>query len=395
MARSLPLSGVRIIEIAGIGPGPFCGMMLADNGAEVIRVDRAGGLGAGVPIDGEKDVMLRSRRSIALDLKSPAGVEIVQRLVTTADALFEGFRPGVMERLGLGPEPMLALNPSLVYGRMTGWGQDGPHAQLPGHDINYIAINGALDAIGRRDQAPVAPLNLLGDFGGGGLLLAFGMVSALLAVRAGAAGRVVDCSMAEGASALMAGIWSLKHNGLWDGERGSNLLDGGAPFYDSYRTGDGRWFAVGAIEGKFHDRLCALLGLADDPDFADQHDRQRWPAMRRKLEQRFAASNSDELAALLAGEEVCTAPILSLDEAPQHPQNQARGSFLKVNGLLQPAPVPHYPDTPRPTPHMWQENSDQDSLLAELGYNAAEIDRLASAGAFGTPTPVAAVSPPL
>ncbi|WP_221794142.1 CaiB/BaiF CoA transferase family protein [Aquisediminimonas sediminicola] len=385
MSIAPPLAGLRIIELAGIGPGPFCGMMLADHGAEVIRIDRPGGMHAGVEVDGERDVLLRSRRSISLDLKSPAGVEIARRLVTTADGFIEGFRPGVTERLGLGPDTLLALNPQLVYGRMTGWGQDGPYAALPGHDINYIAVSGVLDSIGRKGEAPLAPLNLLGDFGGGGLLLAFGMVTAILAARGGAPGRVIDCSMTEGASALMAGIWTLKNQGLWQPERGSNLLDSGAPFYDSYATADGRYVALGAIEGKFYTRLCDLLGFADDPDFARQHDQSCWEVMRMKLTNCFRTQSLDYWCALFAGEDVCFSPVISLDDAPHHQHNVARGSFIEVEGVMQPAPVPRFLDTKSAAPRMWRQNSDKVALLTELGFDQREIEEMAKAGAFGLP----------
>lgn len=380
-----PLAGLRIVELAGIGPGPFCGMMLADNGAEVIRIDRAGGTLAGVEVDGERDVLLRSRRSISLDLKTRAGVEIAKRLAATADGFIEGFRPGVTERLGLGPDTLLTLNPRLVYGRMTGWGQDGPYAALPGHDINYIAVSGVLDSIGRKGEAPLAPLNLLGDFGGGGLLLAFGMVTAILAVRGGAPGRVVDCSMTEGASALMAGIWTLKHQGLWQPARGSNLLDSGAPFYDTYITADGRYVALGSIEGKFFARLRHLLGFDDDPDFASQHDQSSWMAMRTKLATCFSAEPLDHWCALFAGEDACFSPVIPLDEAPHHPHNVARGSFIEVDGMTQPAPVPRFLDTSRTTPHMWRQDRDKTSLIEELGFDQREIENMAQAGAFGAP----------
>ena len=358
-------------------------MMLADHGAEVIRIDRASGALAGVPVAGERDVLLRSRRSIALDLKSPAGIAIVKRLAATADGLIEGFRPGVAERLGLGPDALLALNPRLVYGRMTGWGQDSPSAALPGHDINYIAISGVLDSIGRKGQAPLAPLNLLGDYGGGGLMLAFGMIAAILATRGGAAGRVVDCSMAEGASALMAGIWTLRNQGLWEGERGENLLDGGAPFYDTYATADQRHVAIGAVEDKFFARLCHLMGFGDDPDFASQLDTTRWEAMRRKLAARFASEPLQHWRDLLGEEETCFSPVIPMQEAPDYPHNRARGNFVTVDGMVQPAPAPRFSDTQPAQPRMWQENSDKEALLEELGFSPSEIEQMALEGAFG------------
>lgn len=379
-----PLAGLKIIEIAGVGPGPFCGMMLADHGAEVIRIDRAGGLQAGVPIDGSRDVLLRSRRSISLDLKSPAAVEIVKRLAKQSDGLIEGFRPGVMERLGLGPETLMEINPSLVYGRMTGWGQQGPLAATPGHDINYIALCGALDSIGPAGGRPVPPLNLIGDYGGGGLMLAFGMVSAILATRAGAPGRVVDCSMTEGASSLMAGIWTLIANGWRSQGRGTGLLDGGAPFYDTYGTADDQYVALGAIEGKFFDRLCELLNLTDDPDFADQYDQQKWGAMRAKLTAIFKSKSLSHWRNLLEAEDVCFAAVMPPEAAPDHPHNQERESFIKVDGVTQPAPSPRFSDTEQVKPHMWQENSDKNALLNELGFSNDDVLELQKAGAFGS-----------
>jgi alpha-methylacyl-CoA racemase len=359
-------------------------MMLADSGAEVIRIDRAGGLGAGVAIDGEKDVMLRSRRTISLDLKRPAAIEIVRRLCATADGLIEGFRPGVTERLGLGPADLQAINPSLVYGRMTGWGQTGPNAAMAGHDINYLAVSGVLDTMGAPGGIPVPPLNLLGDYAGGGMLLAFGMTSAILSVKMGGQGRVIDCAMVDGASALMAGIWSLRHNAMWNRERGENLLDGGAPFYAVYRTSDDRFAAIGAIEHPFYQRLCQLLDLAGDPDFADQHDQARWPVMRDKLAARFSAGTLQEFEQLFAGEDVCFAPVVPMAEAPSHPHNRARGAFIETDGLIQPAPAPRYANSAAPEGAMWQENRDRDALLAELGYSPEAVADLARTGIFGS-----------
>ncbi|WP_298287786.1 CaiB/BaiF CoA-transferase family protein [Novosphingobium sp.] len=380
-----PLSGIRIIEIAGVGPGPFCGMMLADHGAEVIRIDRAGGLQVGVPIDGTRDVMLRSRRTISLDLKSPAAVAIVKQLVATADGLIEGFRPGVMERLGLGPDVLMQLNPALVYGRMTGWGQDGPLAAMPGHDINYIALNGVLDSIGHKGSRPVPPLNLVGDYGGGGLMLAFGMVTALLATRAGAPGRVIDCAMTEGASALMAGIWTLIGNDWRTQGRGTGLLDSGAPFYDTYATADGGHVAIGAIEDRFFRRLCDLLGLQDDADFADQYDQTRWEAMRATFARTFATHDLAHWQRLLEAEDVCFSAVLPVEAAPDHPHNRARGAFIEVGGVTQPAPAPRFGNTEPVPPVMWREDADRAALLEELGFTAQEVAQLERDGAFGRP----------
>jgi alpha-methylacyl-CoA racemase len=369
--------------MAGVGPGPFCAMMLADHGAEVIRIDRSGGLQAGVPIDGTRDVMLRNRRAISLDLKSPAAVEIVKRLAATSHGLIEGFRPGVMERLGLGPDVLMAVNPALVYGRMTGWGQDGPLALTPGHDINYIAVAGVLDAIGPAGEKPVPPLNLVGDFAGGGLMLAFGMVSALLAARGGSPGRVIDCAMTEGASLLMAGSWTLINNGWESQGRGTGLLDGGAPFYDTYPTADGGHVAVGAIEERFFARLCGLLGLADDPACADQYDKARWPAMRQTFARTFASHDAAHWQALLESEDACFSVIQPTQAAPAHPHNRARGAFIEAGGMVQPAPAPRYADTETVTPVMWTEDSAKASLLAELGFSPSEVAELEQAGAFG------------
>lgn len=383
MTAKAPLAGLRIIEIAGIGPGPFCGMMLADHGAEVIRIDRPGGVQAGLGVDSRRDVMLRSRRSISIDLKNEAGVAIVRALTATADGLIEGFRPGVMERLGLGPDPLTAANPRLVYGRMSGWGQDGPYAHAPGHDINYIAIAGALDAIGRAGGKPTPPLNLVGDFGGGGLLLAFGMVTAMLAAKTTGQGRVVDCAMSEGASILMAGIWSMKANGLWNGERGSNILDGGAPFYDTYETADGKYIALGSIEEKFYGRLREVLDFANDPEFDRQLDRTVWPSIAAKITNRIKTRTRAEWCTLLEKEEVCFAPVLSADEAPQHPHNAARGAFMTVDGVTQPSPAPRYSGTEKRPPTMWRPESGADALLEEIGYDEARRSALRAEGILG------------
>jgi alpha-methylacyl-CoA racemase len=383
MSAQAPLAGLRIIEIAGIGPGPFCGMMLADHGAEVVRIDRPGGVQAGMHADSQRDVMLRSRRTITIDLKSEAGVAIVRALAATADGLIEGFRPGVMERLGLGPEPLTTANPRLVYGRMTGWGQDGPYAHAPGHDINYIALAGALDAIGRAGSKPTPPLNLVGDFGGGGLLLAFGMVTAMLAAKTTGKGRVVDCAMSEGASILMAGIWTMKAVGLWNGTRGSNILDSGAPFYDTYETADGKFIALGSIETKFYQRLREVLGFAEDPEFDHQLDPVAWPGIAAKLTARIKTRTRAEWCALLEEDEVCFAPVLTADEAPQHPHNVARNAFMTVDGVTQPSPAPRYSDTETKKPAMWRAESAADALLDELGYDAKHRAALRAQGVIG------------
>ncbi|MBE1527141.1 alpha-methylacyl-CoA racemase [Sphingopyxis sp. OAS728] len=367
------LDGVRVIELAGIGPAPFCGMMLADHGAEVIRIDRPGGSDP-LSQDQGRDVLLRSRRSITLDLKRPEAVEIVARLVETADGLIEGFRPGVAERLGLGPAVLMERNPALVYGRMTGWGQDGPLADKAGHDLNYISISGCLAALGCEGEPPMPPLNLIGDYGGGGMLLAFGFVSALLAARQSGAGRVIDCSMADGAAALMAGMWSLRHNGMWDRGRGQNLLDGGAPFYACYACADGRFVAIGAIEAQFYARLVDALGLGGDPLFAAQHDQSRWPAMKARLAAIFAGEPRATWTARLQSRDCCYSEVLTMADATAHEHSRARGSYVEAGGWMQPRPAPRFADTDVVMPKMWQRDSDRAAILAEIG--AMDPDRV-------------------
>ena len=338
-----PLSGLRIIELAAIGPVPFAGMMLADHGAEVIRVERPGA----TKISG--DPLLRSRSSITLDLKSPADIAQLRKLCATADGLIEGFRPGVMERLGLGPGVLLGDNERLVYGRMTGWGQDGPLAPRAGHDINYIALTGTLGALGRAGDQPTPPINLIGDFGGGGMLLAFGMVSALLGVRSGGAGQVVDCAMTDGSALLMAMMWGFRAQGQWSDERGTNLLDTGAPFYDTYETADGGYVAVGAIEPQFYAELRSVLGIADDPRFDSQTDHAQWLAQKTELARLFKAKTRDQWTALFEGIDACVTPVLSMAEALEHPHNRARQSFITLGGAAQPAPAPRYSSAPSTT----------------------------------------------
>lgn len=374
-----PLRGVRIVEIAGLGAAPFCGMMLADHGAEVIRVDRPG---APTPAQDPTGAILeRNRRSIAIDLKHPQGAAVVRDLCRTADGLIEGFRPGVMERLGLGPDVLLGDNPRLVFGRMTGWGQTGPYAGAAGHDINYIAVAGALHAFGRAGDKPTPPINLVGDFGGGGLLLAFGMVSAILSARTTGQGQVIDCAMTEGAALLMTMVWGMIGQGAWRDERGVNLLDGGAHFYDSYECADGRYVSVGAIEPAFHAELRRLAGLADDPDFDRQMDPAAWPPLKEKMAAVFKSKTRDEWCALMAGSDTCVAPVMSLTEAPTHPQNATRGTFAEVGGVVQPMPAPRFSGTPTaaPTPPA-RAGADGKAILSELGYDAAKIANLAESG---------------
>lgn len=360
------LEGVRVIELAGIGPAPFCGMMLADHGADVIRIDRPGGndpLGQ----DQGRDVLLRSRRSMTLDLKQPDAVEIVARLTETADGLIEGFRPGVAERLGLGPDQLMRRNPALVYARMTGWGQDGPLARMAGHDLNYISLNGCLAALGPEGEPPLPPLNLIGDYGGGGMMLAFGFVAALLAARETGTGRVIDCSMADGSASLMAGMWSLRHNDQWQAGRGRNLLDGGAPFYACYSCADGRFVAIGAIEAQFYARLLDALGLADDPLFATQHNQAQWPAMKARLAEVFSTAPRTEWTARLEHRDCCYSEVLTMDEAPAHAHNRGRDSYWEIDGWVQPRPAPRFAETMSVVARMWRRDSHRREILAELG----------------------------
>ena len=353
-----PLAGIRIIEFAGLGPGPFAAMMLADQGAEVIRIDRPGAV-----LD-RSDPALRSRRSVTLDIKSAEGAAQARALCGAADGLIEGFRPGVTEQLGLGPEVLHADNPKLVYGRMTGWGQDGPLAQAAGHDINYIALSGVLSTVGRAGEKPVPPINYAGDFGGGGMLLAFGMVAALVAVKNGGPGQVVDAAMTEGSSLLAGMLRWLGATGRWRDGRGVNLLDGGAPFYDCYETADGKYVAIGAIEPQFYALLLERLGLQDDPDFRAQLDWAVWPALKDRLAALFRMKTRDQWCALMEGTDICFAPVLSLAEAPSHPHNVARGAFVEVGGMIQPAPAPRFSATPAEPPRPPGEaGADNDALL--------------------------------
>jgi alpha-methylacyl-CoA racemase len=379
-----PLAGVKIVEFAGIGPGPFAAMLFADMGAEVLRIERRGT--ARRPLSllnaGPFDVLNRGRRAVAVDLKRPAGVEVALRLAEQADGLIEGFRPGVMERLGLGPDVCLSRNPRLVYGRMTGWGQTGPLAHAAGHDINYIALSGALHAIGTREQ-PLPPLNLVGDFGGGALLLAWGMLAALWEARNSGLGQVVDAAMTDGAALLMAMIYGVKAGGLWSNERGANLLDGGAPFYGAYACADGKHLAVGPIEPQFYRTFMEKAGI-DDPDLAGQYDLSNWPLQREKLAAILVTRTRDEWCALLEGTDACVSPVLDLDEAPQHPHNQARGAFVVVDDVLQPAPAPRLSRTPgaiRSAPPL--AGQDTEVVLREWGFTQEEVEALLAEGAIG------------
>jgi alpha-methylacyl-CoA racemase len=371
-----PLAGLRVVELAGIGPAPFAGMVLADLGADVLRIDRVGAADAVA----RRDVLNRGRRSIAVDLKDARGAEIVLRAAAGANALIEGFRPGVAERLGIGPEPCLHRNPRLVYGRMTGWGQMGPYAAEAGHDITYAAVAGALAHIGRAGQPPTPPLNLVADFGGGGMLLALGVVSAVLAAQRSGAGQVVDAAMVDGVALLMAPFFMALRSGYFTNERGTNLLDSGAPFYDSYACADGRYVAVGALEPQFYAAL--LAGLSIDPaEVGDQHDRSGWPTLRDRLTQTFATRTRDEWVAHFAGRDACVAPVLTTEEALADPHLRARGTVFELDGVPQPAPAPRFSATPavldRPPP---EPGEHTDEVLAELGYALAEAKALRDAG---------------
>ena len=359
-----PLHGIRIVEFAGIGPGPFCGMMLADHGAEVVRIERPGA-GEGI-VPTANDPLLRSRRVVALDMKSAEGIATTRALCARADGLIEGFRPGVMERLGLGPDSLLVDNPKLVYGRMTGWGQHGPLAATAGHDIDYIAISGALHTVGRAGERPVPPVNYLGDFAGGGMMLAFGMVAALLAARSGgASGQVIDAAMTDGSALIASMTWGFMASGRWQDRAGVNLLDGGAHFYDTYECADGKYLAVGAIEPQFYAILCDKLGLAADAEFDRQMDPRAWGPLRERLAALLRTEPRDHWAALFDGTDACVAPVLSLGEAPDHPHNAARGTFTQVAGHPQPAPAPRYSITSTERPRPPAEREDAAALLAE------------------------------
>ncbi|HUY21565.1 MAG TPA: CaiB/BaiF CoA-transferase family protein [Acidimicrobiales bacterium] len=376
-----PLEGVRVVELAGIGPGPYTCMLLADAGADVLRVDRATGTPPVATAGPHWDLLNRSRRSVAVNLKHPDGVALVLDLVAQADGLVEGWRPGVAERLGVGPEPCLARNPRLVYGRMTGWGQDGPLASTAGHDINYIALAGALWPIGRAGERPVPPLNLVGDFGGGGMLLAFGMCAALVEAQRSGRGQVVDAAMVDGAASLMTMTYAFRQLGLWTEGRGVNVLDSGAPYYEVYDTADGRWFAVGAIEPQFYAELLRVLGL-DGEDLPAQNDREQWPAMKERFAAVFRTRTRDEWADAFAGTDACGAPVLSPWEAHTHPHNVQRGTFVEVEGVVQPGPVPRFSRTPaevhRPPPVAGQ---DTDDALRAWGIDQERLGALRAAGA--------------
>ena len=375
-----PLRGVKIIELAGIGPCPMCAMLLAELGADVVRVDRPADSGLGIGMAPEHRLLHRSRPSIAVDLKHPDGVETVLRLVDGAHALIEGFRPGVTERLGIGPEDCAARNPGLVYGRVTGWGQDGPLAGAAGHDLDYIALTGALDAIGRRGAPPTPPLNLVGDFGGGALYLALGVVAALYEARESGRGQTVDAAMIDGAASLMTSAYALRAAGVGDGPRGENVLDGGAHFYEVYETSDGRYVAIAPVEPKFYAELLERIGL-DPGDAPHSMDRADWPASKAQLAARFRTRTRDEWCEVLEGTDACFAPVLGMDEAHRHPHNAARATFVERDGIVQPNAAPRFDRTPGgircspPAPA-----SGTRAVLADWGFTAAEIDDLAARG---------------
>jgi alpha-methylacyl-CoA racemase len=375
-----PLTGIRIIEIAAIGPAPFAAMLLADLGADIIRIDRTKAGAMGAFTETRFDITSRGRRSIALDLKDPRGVEAALKLIDSADALMEGFRPGVTEKLGIGPDTCLARNPKLVYGRMTGWGQDGPLASAAGHDLNYIALTGALAAIGARDGVPIPPLNLVGDYGGGALYLVVGMLAALLEAKASGKGQVVDAAMVDGASSLLAAFYGMNALGFWNEQRASNMLDGGAPFYRVYETSDGKHVALGAIEPQFWAEFVARAGLPAE-DLASQHDQSTWESMHGRLTELFQSKTRQEWCDLLEGSDACFAPVLTMSEAPSHPHIEARGSLVEINGVVQPGAAPRFSRTPSaPGAEPPVIGAQSRSVLQACGYGDAEIDQLAADG---------------
>lgn len=371
-----PLAGMKIVEIGSIGPGPFCAQMLADMGADIIRIDRKGP--SVIAQETKYEILHRNRRSVMIDLKKPEGVQAVLRLIEQADALIEGFRPGVMERLGLGPDVCLQLNAKLVYGRMTGWGQDGPLSQAAGHDINYISLSGALHAIGRVGEKPAIPLNLIGDFGGGGMLLAFGVMCGIYESGNSGKGQVIDASMVEGSAVLSGMFYGLFAGGVQNNNRGTNLLDGGAHFYDTYETADGKWISIGSIEPQFYSLLLKHTGIEDE-EFKNQMAMDRWPDWKEKMSTVFKTKTRDQWCEIMEGTDVCFAPVLSFDEVKEHPQNKARQSFIEDQGVLQPAPAPRFSRTQpemRYSPPIRGEHNE--TALKDWGFQAEEIEALKS-----------------
>lgn len=378
-----PLHGYRIVEFAGLGPAPMCAMLLADLGADVVRIDRASGRVDRLGRGDRTDLLSRSRRSIALNLKNPEGLNVALSMIDKADALIEGFRPGVMERLGVGPDVCLARNPRLVYGRMTGWGQAGPLAAAAGHDINYIAISGVLHAVGRHGERPVPPINVAGDFGGGALYLALGIVCALLEAKGSGKGQVVDAAMVDGAASLITFVYGMLAAGHWRDERGVNFIDGGAHFYDVYECADGKHVCIGAIEPEFYAELLQRIGL-EQTETPDRMNRANWQLYKTKFEALFRTRARDEWCKILEGTDACFAPVLSLAEAPLHPHNRARGNFVEIDGIVQPAPAPRFSRTPgaiKSPPSL--PGADTDAVLGDFGFGPAEIARLRQKGAVG------------
>lgn len=374
-----PLSGVKVLEVAGIGPGPFGAMLLADMGADVVRLDRASDIDNGTAERGKRDLLRRNRKSLAVDLQKPEGVEMVLKMCETADVIMEGFRPGVMERLGLGPDVCMARNPKLIYGRMTGWGQDGPMSQAAGHDINYISLSGALHAVGRKGGKPTPALNLIGDNGGGGMLLAFGIACALAERATSGVGQVIDAAMIEGSAILMAPFFGSRASGQFSPVRGENMLDGGTPFYDSYETADGKYISIGSLEPQFYALMLKQTGLEE---FADQHNKDNWPRLNEELTRVFKSKTRDEWREIMEGTDACFAPVLELGEAPQHPHNVARQNFVDFAGIVQPTPAPRFSRTPG-TIHTAPPASGQDTDAVLEAYGlAGEAAALRAAGAI-------------
>lgn len=384
MAEAGPLQGIRVIEMVGIGPAPFAAMMLADLGAEVIRIDRPIPSGNGIVRAARFDLVARGRRSVILDLKRPEAVDCALDLLAGADALIEGFRPGVMERLGLGPDVCHARNPHLVYGRLTGWGQMGPFAQSPGHDLNYLGLTGILDMIGRENEAPVPPLNLVADYAGGSLMLVAGLLAALVNVQRGGEGQVVDAAMVDGVALLGTAMTGLRAAGMHNGPRGTNILDGGAPYYDVYACADGKYLSVAPIEAKFRTAFLETLGF-NPAEFPDLDDRGAWAEARSLIEARIGERSRDDWCVLFDGKDACVAPVLTLEEAPIHPQNAARVSHISVGGILQPAPAPRFDKTPTalPTAPEMQPGADGTAVLQEWGIDPERITQLTEIGAVG------------
>ncbi|WP_025776875.1 CaiB/BaiF CoA transferase family protein [Brevibacterium sp. VCM10] len=382
-SRKGPLVGIRVLELGGVGPGPFACMLLADLGAEVVRIDRPpAGYDGGAPVESRFNLLQRSRRSLGLDLKADGAKDIVLRLARESDVVIEGFRPGVAERLGLGPKACMAENPRLVYGRMTGWGQDGPLARQPGHDINYVSLSGVLGAIGEAGGPPVIPLNLGGDFGGGSLYLVMGVLSALIECRTSGYGQVVDAAMIDGSSSLMTLFHGLTASGYWQDQRGVNRLDSGAPWYSVYETSDGQWMSIGASETRFWRKACTVLGLVPE-DMPDQHDQSRWPELKAKLAARFGEKTREEWTQLAEKADACISPVMSLGEVSRHPHLQARNTFVEVGDIEQPAPAPKFSRTPGAIQNSPPTiGADTLAVLTEWGFELEEVQAYRKRGAI-------------